>query len=61
MRNERGFSLLELVVVIILISVLAVFALDRLLALRFEAERIGVQSVVGALRSGLRVAAEITG
>lgn len=55
MRNERGFSLLELVVVIVIVSVLAVFAIDRLLALRFEAERVGVQSVVGALKSGLYI------
>lgn len=56
MRNERrGFSLLELVVVIVIVSVLAVFAIDRLLALRFEAERAGVQSVLSALRSGLYI------
>jgi prepilin-type N-terminal cleavage/methylation domain-containing protein len=55
-RNERrGFSLLELVVVIVIVSVLAVFAIDRLLALRFEAERVGVQSVLSALRSGLYI------
>jgi prepilin-type N-terminal cleavage/methylation domain-containing protein len=54
-RNERGFSLLELLIAIVIISVLLVFAADRLLALRFEAERTMVQSVIGALRSALYI------
>lgn len=55
MRGKRGFSLLELLVVVIIVSVLLVVALDKLLALRFEAERVGMQSVVGALRSALYI------
>lgn len=55
MRGERGFSLFELVIVIVILSVLLVVAVDRLLRLRFEAERATVQSVVGALRSALYV------
>lgn len=51
----RAFSLLELLVVIVIISVLLVMAIDRLLALRFEAERVTVQSVIGAMRSGLYI------
>jgi general secretion pathway protein G len=54
-RAERGFSLLELLVVIVIISVLFVVAIDRLLRLRFEAERVTVQSVIAALRSGLYI------
>jgi prepilin-type N-terminal cleavage/methylation domain-containing protein len=54
-RGERGFSLFELVIVIVILSVLLVVAVDRLLRLRFEAERATVQSVVGALRSALYV------
>jgi prepilin-type N-terminal cleavage/methylation domain-containing protein len=54
-RGERGFSLFELVIVIVILSVLLVVAVDRLLRLRFEAERVTVQSVIGALRSGLYV------
>lgn len=52
---RRGFSLLELVIVIVIISVLLVVALERLLALRYEAERTMVASVIGAMRSGLYV------
>ena len=55
MRDERGFSLLELLIVVVVISVLMVVAIDRLLKLRFEAERVMVQSVVGALRSALYI------
>jgi prepilin-type N-terminal cleavage/methylation domain-containing protein len=54
-RAKRGFSLLELLIVIVIISVLLVMANDRLLRLRFEAERVTVQSVIGAMRSGLYV------
>jgi prepilin-type N-terminal cleavage/methylation domain-containing protein len=52
-RAERGFSLLELLIVIVIISILLVLAVERLLALRFEAERAMVQSVIGALKSAL--------
>lgn len=54
-RCGRGFSLLELLIVIVIISVLLVVAIDRLLALRFEAERATVQTVLGALRSALYI------
>jgi prepilin-type N-terminal cleavage/methylation domain-containing protein len=54
-RAERGFSLLELLIVIVILSVLVVVAIDRLLALRFEAERATVQTVIGAMRSALYI------
>lgn len=54
-RARRGFSLLELLIVIVIISVLVVVAVERLLVLRYEAERAMVQSVIGAMRSGLYV------
>jgi len=54
-RCGRGFSLLELLIVIVIVSVLLVVAIDRLLALRFEAERATVQTVLGALRSALYI------
>jgi prepilin-type N-terminal cleavage/methylation domain-containing protein len=54
-RAERAFSLLELLIVIVIISVLLVIAVERLLKLRFEAERVTVQSVVAAMKSGLYI------
>lgn len=55
MRVRRGFSLLELVIVIVIISLLLLAAVDRLFALRSEAERAAMHSVLGALRSALYI------
>lgn len=57
----RGFSLIELLVVIIIISILMVLAIQRLLALQVDAERVVMESTVGALRSaiGIKVAEKI--
>ena len=55
MRASRGFSFLELLIVLVLISVLLVIAVDRLLVLRYEAERTMVNSVIGAMKSGLYI------
>ena len=56
-----GFSLLELVVVIVIISVLLVLAISRLLALQVDAERVTMESVAGIVRSaiGMKVAESI--
>ena len=59
MRAERAFSLLELLIVIVVIGLLLAVAIERLLKVRFEAERAMVQSVMGALRSALYI--EFTG
>jgi type II secretory pathway pseudopilin PulG len=42
-------------IVIVIVSLLAVIATDRLLKLRFEAERVTVESVVGGMRSALYI------
>lgn len=56
-----GFSLLELVVVVVLIAFLMVIAIARLLALQAEAERVAMETVLGTLRSalGMKVAESI--
>ncbi|MGI9234670.1 MAG: type II secretion system protein, partial [Woeseiaceae bacterium] len=53
----RGFSLLELVVVIILIGTLIAVAAARLLPYIDEAERVAVLRVEGQLRSSLMMEA----
>lgn len=60
-RGGRGFSLLELVVVIVIISVLLVVAISRLLAIMVDAERVTMETVAGTLRSaiGMKVAESI--
>lgn len=53
--SARGFSLFELVVVIVIISILFVIAISRLIALQVDAERVVMESTVGAMRSGLGI------
>jgi prepilin-type N-terminal cleavage/methylation domain-containing protein len=59
--NQRGFSTLELVIVVVIISLLIVFAVDRLLVLRVDAERVAVEQLAGTIRSamGIQVAATV--
>lgn len=59
---NRGFSLLELVAVVCIIAVLATIGIERLWALRIEAERGAMEQVVGALRSaiGIKVASYLS-
>ena len=42
-------------IVIVIVSVLAAIATDRMLKLRFEAERVTLESIVGAMRSALYI------
>jgi prepilin-type N-terminal cleavage/methylation domain-containing protein len=60
-RRGEGFSLLELVIVIVMISVLLVLAISRLLAVQVDAERVTMETVAGTLRSaiGMKVAESI--
>ena len=52
-NKHRGFTLLELVVVIFVISWLGLFAIDRIFALRIAAEQASVKQVVGIIKSAL--------
>ncbi len=60
-KPSGGFSLLELVIVIVIISILLVLAISRLLALQVDAERVSMETVAGTLRSaiGMKVAEAI--
>jgi len=50
---QRGFSLFEVVVVVLMIGVLMSLAIDRLMRVQVDAERVSVQYVIGALESAL--------
>ena len=54
-RASRGFSLLELVLVIALISVLLAIAIDRLLLVKARAESTAMEQVLGTLRSAMTI------
>lgn len=51
--QQRGFSLLELVVVIIIISVLLAMAMDRLMKLQVVAEQAAMENIIGHLQSAI--------
>ena len=55
LRSRRGFSLLELVVVIVLISVLLTLGIERLLIMKAQAERTAMEQVLSSIRSGLTI------
>lgn len=52
---QSGFTLLELVVVVVIVATLVVIAIDRLLAIQADAEKITMESVAGTLRSALGI------
>jgi prepilin-type N-terminal cleavage/methylation domain-containing protein len=54
-RPARGFSLLELLIVIVIVAVLFAVAVDRMLRLRLEAERVMVEGMLTNLRSALYI------
>ncbi|MFO1378025.1 MAG: prepilin-type N-terminal cleavage/methylation domain-containing protein [Steroidobacteraceae bacterium] len=54
--RSAGFTLVELVVVIVILGVLAAFAVPRFLALSDEAERATIDSFVGTLKSARTLA-----
>ena len=57
-RDKKGFTLLEMIVVIVLIGFLGLIILDRVWKFRVYAEEAAVTSIVGNIRSaiGLEVA-----
>jgi len=54
-NNRKGFTLLELVFVIILVSVLAAAAVARYISLAKDAERAVVENTIGNLREALSI------
>lgn len=55
-RTSKGFTLIELVVVIAIVGILAAFALPRFMDAQRDARRAKVQSLYGALRSASALA-----
>ena len=51
--KQRGFSMLELLVVIIIISLLLAIAIDRLMKTQVVAERAAMETIIGHLQSAI--------
>ncbi len=57
LKKQHGFSLFELVVVVLLVGIFMIFAIDRMLRLQIEAERVSVQQVIASLKSAVNLQA----
>lgn len=55
MRNEKGFTLIELVMVIVLLGILAAVAIPKFLDLSTEAKSAALKGVVGGINSASAV------
>lgn len=63
-RRQQGFTVIEMIIVIIIIGLLAATALPRFLQVTDEAEKASVEGVAGAFASGVgltRAAWEVAG
>lgn len=54
-NNQKGFTLIELVVVLVILALLAAVAVPKFLDLQKRAEAASIQAVLGSVRSALSI------
>jgi MSHA pilin protein MshA len=54
--SQRGFTLIELVVVIVILGILAAFALPKFMGLEGQARTAAVKSMIGSVQSAANMA-----
>ena len=54
--NQRGFTLIELIVVIVVLGILAAFAVPKFMGVEVEARKAAVNGLAGSLRSSAAMA-----
>ncbi len=55
MENQKGFTLIELVIVLILLGILAAVAVPKFMNLQEEAKKSGVKGALASVRSAINI------
>jgi len=55
LRNQRGFTLVELVIIIVILGILAAVAIPKYQDISSEAKEASARSALGGLRSGIAI------
>lgn len=53
MRNNRGFTLIELIIVIIVLAIMAAVAIPKFFDIKTDAQKSAVQGALGGVRSAI--------
>ena len=54
-RNQKGFTLIELVIIIVILGILAAVAIPKYQDITSEAQEAAARSALGSLRSGITI------